>query len=70
MSMINTTSKFKNKNNLYFFQHFSFYEQLKFQTQLNMKKVLLPQCLIAADKYQFESGSKLCDTDGISKRLF
>ena len=28
---------------VFIFQHFSFYEQLKFQAQLSMKKVLKPQ---------------------------
>ena len=38
--MINTTSETLKARNFFIIRYFSFYEQLKFRSQLSMKKVL------------------------------
>ena len=38
ISIINRTSESLKARKVFIFQHFSFYEQLKFHTQLSMKK--------------------------------
>ena len=40
ISMINTILNSLKARDVFIFQHFSFYEQLKFHAQLSMKKVL------------------------------
>ena len=54
ISMINTTSEYLKSRKISVFQHFCFYEQLKFYTELSMKKVLQPRGLSSV------SANKIC----------